>query len=71
MSCLYHVSAEPIDKFSLLTMAAEIYGLDKEIVPVDEPRINRALNSDRFREKTGYQPEPWSDMLRRMRSLQG
>lgn len=68
---LFHVSAEPIDKLTLITETARIWGLDTVIEPVDEPRIDRSLNSDIFRERTGFKPAPWPDMLRHMCALQG
>ena len=68
---LHHVSAEPIDKLTLLRLVAEIYGRSVEITPVDDPRIDRSLNSDRFRAETGFAPQPWPQLLRRMHDLQG
>lgn len=68
---LYHVSADPIDKLSLLQLTSEVYGMTKSIRPVDEPRIDRSLNSDRFRAQTGFSPAPWKAMIERMRELQG
>jgi dTDP-4-dehydrorhamnose reductase len=68
---LFHVSADPIDKLTLLGLTAEIYGLNTVIDPVDEPRIDRSLNSDLFRGKTGFSPLPWPQMLGHMRHLQG
>jgi dTDP-4-dehydrorhamnose reductase len=34
-----------------------------EIVPVDEPRIDRSLDSTRFRKAFSYQPPSWDRML--------
>ena len=68
---LFHVSAEPINKFDLLTLVADIYGKSIRIDPVDEPSIDRSLNSDRFREACGFSPQSWPEMIRRMRELQG
>lgn len=68
---LYHVSAEPISKLDLLELTADIYGLKKTITPIDEPRIDRSLNSDRFRQETGYVPPAWPALIRRMQELQG
>ncbi|GJD48525.1 dTDP-4-dehydrorhamnose reductase [Methylobacterium crusticola] len=68
---LYHVSAEPISKFDLLTLLAEAYGSGTAIEPVPEPRIDRSLDSTRFRRETGFAPAGWMDMLLHMRALQG
>jgi dTDP-4-dehydrorhamnose reductase len=62
-SGLYHLSAEPIDKFQLLSKLRQRLGLDLEIVPADEPRIDRSLDSTRFRRVFGYAPPAWDAML--------
>lgn len=63
---LYHVSAAPINKFDLLSLVAKEY--EKEIVirAKDDFVIDRSLNSDRFRAATGFEPEPWSELIHRM-----
>ena len=66
---LYHVSAEPINKFDLLTLVAQAYGKTIAITPDDKLVIDRSLDSSRFREATGYQPEPWPELVRRMREF--
>src|SRR5690606_9617066 len=63
---LYHVSAEPIAKYDLLTLIAAEYGKDIAIVPDDTLVIDRSLNSDRFRAATGYQPPSWPDLVAAM-----
>ncbi len=49
LSGLWHVSAEPIDKYTLLTKLARHLGWDVDITPVDQPVIDRSLDSTRFR----------------------
>ena len=66
---LYHVSAEPINKFDLLTLVARAYGKAIDITPDDKLVIDRSLDSSRFRQATGYQPEPWPELVRRMREF--
>ncbi|MDF3031551.1 MAG: rfbD1 [Moraxellaceae bacterium] len=63
---LYHVSADPIDKCSLLRLIAEVYGKAIEIVPDDSVAIDRSLDSTRFRATTGYCPPAWPELVRRM-----
>jgi dTDP-4-dehydrorhamnose reductase len=63
LSGLYHVSADPISKLDLLTALREALGLSCEIQPADEPRINRALDSSRFRSETGIRIPAWDEML--------
>lgn len=66
---LYHVSAEPINKFELLKLVAEAYGKDIAIEPDNRLVIDRSLDSSRFREITGYQPPAWPELVRRMREF--
>ncbi|MDP2820534.1 MAG: SDR family oxidoreductase [Polaromonas sp.] len=63
---VYHVSAEPINKFDLLTLIAKAYGKTIDITPDDRLAIDRSLDSSRFREVSGYQPQPWPELVRRM-----
>jgi dTDP-4-dehydrorhamnose reductase len=63
LSGLWHVSADPIDKHSLLTRLADHLGWNVDITPVDEPVIDRSLDSTRLRERTGWAPATWDDML--------
>ena len=63
---LYHVSANPISKFDLLQIVAEIYGKNIEINPSEELVINRSLNSERFKNATGYMPPDWPILIKRM-----
>ena len=63
---IFHLSAEPINKFDLLTLVAEVYGKSIEIVSDDKLVIDRSLDSTRFRQATGFSPEPWPELIRRM-----
>ena len=66
LSGLYHLSAEPIDKLSLLKLVAKIYG--NEIQVDDDPSfiIDRSLDSTRFRAETGYRPADWPSLVQQM-----
>jgi dTDP-4-dehydrorhamnose reductase len=63
---LYHVSSEPINKFELLKLINDAYRADIEIEPETDFKIDRSLNSDKFRLKTNFQPPEWSEMIERM-----
>ena len=63
---VHHVSADPINKFDLLTLISNVYGKKIHIATDDNFIIDRSLDSTRFREATGYQPQPWSELVRRM-----
>ncbi|MCB1864059.1 MAG: SDR family oxidoreductase [Chromatiales bacterium] len=69
LSGLYHLSAEPISKFDLLSLVAEIYAKEIEIQPDDSFVIDRSLNSERFRKATGYTPSSWRTMIETMRDF--
>lgn len=63
---LYHVAAQPINKFDLLQLVAQTYGKNIGIIPSDELVIDRSLNAQRFREATGYVAPAWSELVQRM-----
>ena len=67
---LYHVAAEPINKYDLLKQVAEVYGKTITIVPSEDLVIDRSLNVDRFRAATGYNPPPWPTLIQRMHDFQ-
>jgi dTDP-4-dehydrorhamnose reductase len=66
MRGVYHVSAEPIDKYALLSLVARIYGKTIEVVRDEKLVIDRSLDSTRFRELTGYTPPTWPQLVRAM-----
>ena len=63
---LYHVSADPINKFELLKLVAQAYGKSITITPDDTLVIDRSLDSSHFRKITNYQPPAWPELVRRM-----
>ena len=65
---MYHVSSEPISKYELLQMAKETFAKEITIHPYDDFVIDRALDSSRFRELTGYQPPSWKEMIEALAS---
>lgn len=66
---LYHVSAQPINKYDLLRLIADVYGKSIDIVPSDELSIDRSLDSSRFRAATGYVPPDWPALVKYMREF--
>ena len=66
MNGLYHVSSEPISKYELLKLIAEIYNKNIEILPYEKFVDNKTLDSTRFRERTGYAPPDWRTMIGNM-----
>ena len=63
---LYHVGAEPIGKYELLKLIANVYGKQIDIVRDDEFSIDRSLNSARFGHATGYKPVGWPELIQAM-----
>jgi dTDP-4-dehydrorhamnose reductase len=59
---LWHVASDPINKFELLRLVADIYGKKIELIPDDTVAIDRSLDGSRFREATGYVAAPWRDL---------
>lgn len=66
LSGLYHVSSEPINKFDLLKLIKEAYNIDIEIERFEDFKIDRSLNSTKFRKETGFNPPDWKKLLEMM-----
>jgi dTDP-4-dehydrorhamnose reductase len=66
LSGVYHVAAQPISKFDLLKLVADVYGKEIEIVPGEQVAIDRSLNAERFREATGYVAPGWPQLIETM-----
>lgn len=63
LSGLYHVAAQTINKFDLLSRIAKVYGKQIEIEPDERLIIDRSLNADRFRNATGYVAPEWDSLI--------
>ena len=63
---LYHVAAQPINKFDLLKLVAKTYGKNIDIIPDETLVIDRSLNASRFKAATGYVPPEWPILIQRM-----
>lgn len=63
---LYHVAAEPIDKFSLLSEVARQYGKQIDICPDAALVVDRSLDGSRFKQASGYVAPAWPELIRRM-----
>ncbi|MDO8986648.1 MAG: SDR family oxidoreductase [Coriobacteriia bacterium] len=60
---LWHVSADPIDKFTLLSKLSTLLDWEVDLTPSDELVIDRSLDCSRFRDRTGWTPPSWDEML--------
>lgn len=65
---LFHISSSSINKFELLSLIKDRMELDIEIEPSTDLRIDRSLDSSKFREATRWAPETWEEMIDRMAS---
>jgi len=63
---VYHVASEPITKHELLCRVRQAFRLPIEIDPFPDVRIDRSLDSGRFRLKTGFVPRSWEEMIQEL-----
>ncbi len=66
LSGTVQVSSDRINKYDLLMLVRRAFGVEVEIVPDDTVRIDRSLDSTRFRGLTGYMPPSWPQMIEEM-----
>jgi dTDP-4-dehydrorhamnose reductase len=59
----WNLGAEPISKHDLLIQLRDAYRLDLEVVADNSVKIDRTLDSSRFRAATGWAPPAWSEMV--------
>jgi dTDP-4-dehydrorhamnose reductase len=60
---VWHVAGEPINKFELLLLVRDAFGLDVAIEPNDELVVDRSLDDSRFRAKTNMPVPSWPEMI--------
>ncbi len=65
---LYHVSSGPVSKYDLLVSINKYFDTGVEIERFEDFRIDRSLDSGKFREATGFKPQPWNEMIALMAS---
>lgn len=63
---LYHVAAAPIAKLELLSLIADQYKKEIDILPDERLVIDRSLNGERFRQATGYIAPAWPKLIEKM-----
>ena len=66
-SGVYQVSSDPINKYELLLLIREKFGLDIEIISDDVFCCDRSLDSSRFRATFNYTPPTWPAMIEELR----
>lgn len=60
---LYQISVDPISKYDLLKIIADIYKKNIKITVDDKVKIDRSLNSDILRKIINYQPPKWDKLI--------
>ena len=60
---LYQISVNPISKYDLLKLVADVYKKKISINPDDSVRIDRSLNSALLRSKIDYNPPEWKILI--------
>ncbi len=63
---LYHVSSDPINKYDLLKLLNTAYGSSIEIERDEDFRIDRSLDSTKFKNATGFTSASWEVMVEEM-----
>ncbi len=63
LSGLYHLSVNPINKFDLLCKLAKFYKKEINIIPDYSIQIDRSLNSDSFKNATGFLAPSWDELI--------
>jgi dTDP-4-dehydrorhamnose reductase len=53
-----------------MNLIANIYGKKIKILPDSKILMNRSLNSDRFKNATGYNPPSWTSLVKIMHLYQ-
>jgi len=60
---LYHISSEPIDKFSLLKILKNFYQVNTNIIEDNTFSIDRSLDCSKFSRVTGYVLPTWEQLI--------
>lgn len=60
---LYHVSSDPITKYDLLMLINTAYAANVDIEPFEDFKIDRSLDSTKFKDATGFKAKSWQEMV--------
>lgn len=63
---LWHLAADPINKYDLLSLVAEQYGWRGELKPHPDFECDRTMRADRLDGEVGYRPPSWKEMIESM-----
>jgi dTDP-4-dehydrorhamnose reductase len=59
----WNLGAEPISKHDLVVLLRDAFELDLKVVPDDRVKVDRTLDSSRFRAATGWTAAGWPEMV--------
>ena len=60
---VWHVAGDPINKFDLLTIVNDAFGLGSTLQADESFVCDRTLDASRFMNATGYRPPSWAAMV--------
>ena len=66
---IYNLSSKPINKFTLLNLINDAYGLNKKILKEENIKIDRTLDCSKFIAETKFVKEEWEVMIDRMKDF--
>lgn len=66
---LYHVSANPINKYELLKLISKTYGKSIDIIKNEVIKIDRSLDHHKFQKATKYQAQDWPALIESMKQF--
>jgi len=69
LSGLYHISANPINKYELLKLIGKIYKKKIKITELKKNKLNRSLNHSKFTHATGYKSKEWDELINSMHNF--
>lgn len=64
LSGLYHISSSPINKFELLKLVKDEFKNNIKIVPFEDFKIDRSLDSSHFSNETGFKAPSWTTLVK-------
>ncbi len=69
LSGTVNVAAAPISKHDLILKLRDALGLDLDVQPTPEPRIDRSLDPSLLREATGWLAPGWDEMVAELAAI--
>ena len=69
LSGMYHLSAERISKYDLLSIINTKYKKNLEIHRSEKLKIDRSLNSEKLGNRIGYKPRSWDRLIEEMKEF--